>query len=98
MTITSMNPPGVHWPTPPFFKLATPNAPGGSRACLLELVDGRKWRAELVDFNVGAESIGLHQADPKGLRRIDQLQIRSIKLTRPVTYICDTTALGGETA
>jgi type II secretory ATPase GspE/PulE/Tfp pilus assembly ATPase PilB-like protein len=93
MTILSINPPGVHWPSPPFFKLATPNAPGGSRACLLELIDGRKWRAELVDFNAGAESIGLHQADPKGLRRISQSQIRSIKLTRPVTYVCDTAAL-----
>jgi type II secretory ATPase GspE/PulE/Tfp pilus assembly ATPase PilB-like protein len=94
MTTSSTNPPGVHWPTPPFFKLATPSVPGSSRACVLELLDGRKWRAELVDFNVGADSIGLHQADPKGLRRIELSQIRSIKLTRPVAYACDTTALG----
>ena len=31
MTTPSINPPGVHWPTPPFFKLAMPSAPGGSR-------------------------------------------------------------------
>jgi hypothetical protein len=57
-------------------------------------MEGRKWRAEFADFNVGADSIGLHQADPNGLRRIEQSQIKSIKLTRPVTYVCDTTALG----
>jgi hypothetical protein len=94
MTTPNISPHGVHWPSPPFFKSAIPNAPGSSRACVLELMDGRKWRAELVDFNVGADSIGLHQADPKRLRRIDQSQIRSIKLTRSVAYVRDTSALG----
>lgn len=94
MTTPTINPPAVHWPTPPFFKLVTPSAPGGSRACALELNDGRKWRAELVDFRVGASSVGLHQADPKALRRIDLAEIKSIKLIRPVAYARDAAALG----
>jgi type II secretory ATPase GspE/PulE/Tfp pilus assembly ATPase PilB-like protein len=92
MTMTAMNPPAVHWPTPPFFKLLAPG--GGSRACALELNDGRKWRAELVDFQVGGSSVGLYQADPKALRRIDLSEIKSIKLTRSVAYVRDTAALG----
>jgi hypothetical protein len=94
MTSPSINPPAVHWHTPPFFKLVTPSVPGASRACALELNDGRKWRAELVDFHVGASTVGLHQADPKALRRIDLKEIKSIKLTRPVAYVRDTVTLG----
>jgi type II secretory ATPase GspE/PulE/Tfp pilus assembly ATPase PilB-like protein len=93
MLIPALDPPAVQWPTPPFYKLGVPFAPTSSQACALELMDGRKWRAELVDFHVGADSIGLHQADPKGLRRISLSQIRSIKLTRPVAWISDTAAL-----
>jgi type II secretory ATPase GspE/PulE/Tfp pilus assembly ATPase PilB-like protein len=94
MLTPALNPPAVHWPAPPFYKLAVPFAPANSQSCALELMDGRKWRAELVDFDVGADSIGLHQADPKGLRRISLSQIRSIKLTRPVACVSDTAALG----
>jgi type II secretory ATPase GspE/PulE/Tfp pilus assembly ATPase PilB-like protein len=94
MTTPIIDPPAVQWPAPPFFKLVTPSAPGASRACALELNDGRKWRAELVDFQVGADTVGLHQADPKSLRRIDLKEIKSIKLTRPVAYVRDTAALG----
>jgi type II secretory ATPase GspE/PulE/Tfp pilus assembly ATPase PilB-like protein len=97
VTIPIINPPAVHWPTPPFFKLvapSAPSAPGASRACALELNDGRKWRAELVDFHVGASSVGLYQADPKALRRIDLSEIKSIKLTRSVAYVRDSAALG----
>jgi type II secretory ATPase GspE/PulE/Tfp pilus assembly ATPase PilB-like protein len=94
MTSAASNPPAVHWPTPPFFKLAVPHVQGSSRACALELTDGRKWRAELVDFQVGADSIGLYQADPKELRRVAWSQIKLIKLTRPVAYVTDSAALG----
>jgi type II secretory ATPase GspE/PulE/Tfp pilus assembly ATPase PilB-like protein len=94
MTTSTLDPPAVHWPAPPFFKLLTPSAPGGSRACALELNDGRKWRAELVDFQVGADTVGLHQADPKALRRIGLSEIKTIKLIRPVAYVRDNAALG----
>jgi hypothetical protein len=94
MMTPALHPPAVRWPTPPFYKFATPFVPAGSRACALELMDGRKWRAELVEFHVGADSIGLHQADPKGLRRISLSQIKSIKLTRPVDCVPDTATLG----
>jgi len=84
----------VHWPMPPFFKVATPEAPGSSRACSLEFTDGRVLAAELVDFDLGVESVGLRQSDPQALRRVHMSQIRSIKLTRPVAYVADTAALG----
>jgi type II secretory ATPase GspE/PulE/Tfp pilus assembly ATPase PilB-like protein len=50
-------------------------------------------RGELVEFDLGRDLVGLRLAGPAGLKRIELAEIRSIKLTRPVTYVALATAL-----
>ena len=52
------SPPTVVWPTPPFFRLAE-SPPGAGRDCALELLEGRVTGGELVEFELGKDSIGL---------------------------------------
>ena len=85
--------PAVHWPTPPFFRLAESPPPARSRECALESIGGRVTDGELVEFEPGMDSIGLRLAEPQGLKRIDLARIRSIKLTRPVAYVAEAAAL-----
>jgi type II secretory ATPase GspE/PulE/Tfp pilus assembly ATPase PilB-like protein len=85
--------PSVRWPTPPFFKLVVPMAPGEGTNCDVEFVDGHVRREELVDFELGMDSIGLRTAEPPGLKRIDMELIHSIKVARPISYVADAAAL-----
>ncbi|MDP9084577.1 MAG: Flp pilus assembly complex ATPase component TadA [Pseudomonadota bacterium] len=93
MNPAAPTPPAVCWPTPPFFKLAEPPAPGSSRQCAVEFVDGRVRRAELVDFQRGMDSIGVRPSESSGIKRIDLAMIRSIKSARPSVYVADVAAL-----
>ena len=94
MTTSSKNSSAVHWPTPPFFKLAKPRVRGSSWDCSLELTDGRVLHGELLDFHLSADSVGLRQADPQPARRVGMPEIRSIKLLQPVVYVADAATLG----
>jgi type II secretory ATPase GspE/PulE/Tfp pilus assembly ATPase PilB-like protein len=85
--------PGICWPEPPFFKLAAPLPPGEDRESDLEFANGRVIRAQLVEFEPGADSIGVRRTRPDGIRRIDFAKLRSIKLTRSVEYVADSAAL-----
>lgn len=85
--------PTVNWPPPPFFKLAEPLPPEKGRQCAVEFHDKHVTSAELVDFDRGLSSIGVRLAESQGLRRIDMVKIRSIKLTQPATYVADPAAL-----
>ena len=85
--------PAIHWPTPPFFRLAEWPPPAHSRECALESIGGRVTNGELVEFEPGMDSIDLRLAEPQGLKRIDLARIRSIKLTRPVAYVAEAAAL-----
>jgi len=83
--------PVVYWPTPPFYRLAEPL--GRNRDCALEFIDRRVTSGELVDFDLGRDTIAVRLPAPQGLRRIELASIRSIKLTRPVAYVAEATAL-----
>jgi hypothetical protein len=85
--------PAVHWPTPPFFRLAESPPPARSRECALQSIRGHVTNGELVEFQPGMDSIVLRLAEPHGLKRIDLAMIRSIKLTRPVAYVADAAPL-----
>jgi type II secretory ATPase GspE/PulE/Tfp pilus assembly ATPase PilB-like protein len=84
---------GVHWPVPPFFKLATPLPPAGRIECDLQLANGRVLHEELVEFAAGVDTVGVRRPQPHGIRRVKLAEIRSIKLTRPGKYIADAAAL-----
>jgi type II secretory ATPase GspE/PulE/Tfp pilus assembly ATPase PilB-like protein len=83
----------LHWPTPPFFRLADSPPPTRRRQCALEFLDGRVTREELVEFEPSLDSIGVRSSEAPGLKRIALATIRSIKLTRPVAYVADEAAL-----
>jgi type II secretory ATPase GspE/PulE/Tfp pilus assembly ATPase PilB-like protein len=78
---------------PPFFNPAEPPAPGNSTECAVEFNDRRLMRAELTNFELGKDSIGLRLPEPQGLKRLNTAKIRSLKLTRPIAYVADTAAL-----
>ena len=59
----------------------------------MEFIDGPALGGELVEFELGKDSIGLRLAEPQGLKQVDLAKIRCIKLTRPVAYVADTAAL-----
>jgi type II secretory ATPase GspE/PulE/Tfp pilus assembly ATPase PilB-like protein len=84
---------GVYWPAPPFFKLATPLPPEAGMECDLQLAKGRVLHEELVEFSAGVDTVGVRRPQPHGIKRIDLAEVRSIKMTRPVKYIADATAL-----
>ena len=83
----------VHWPSPPFFRLADAPKSTRSNECALELLDGRVMREELVEFGPGVDSISVRSTDPQGVKRLDLAAIRCIKLTRAVDYVPDSVAL-----
>ena len=83
----------VHWPAPPFFRLADSPKSTRSNECVLELLDGHVTREDLLEFGPGLDSISVRSTDPPGLKRLDLAAIRSIKLTRAVAYVPDTAAL-----
>ena len=91
-TQTRMSP-AVHWPTPPFFRLAESPPPAQAGNVLWSLLADAVTNGELVEFEPGMDSIGLRLAEPHGLKRIDLASIRSIKLTRPVAYVAEAVAL-----
>ena len=61
--------------------------------CDLRLVKGRALHEELVEFAAGMDTVGVRRPQPHGIKRIDLTEVRSIKMTRPVKYIADATAL-----
>src|SRR3984893_11561222 len=84
---------GVYWPAPPFFQLVTALPPAASMECDLQLANGRVLHEELVEFAAGVATVGVRRPQPHGIKRIDLAEVRSIKMTRPVKYIADATAL-----
>jgi hypothetical protein len=84
---------GVHWPVPPFFELVAPLPPADRIECDLQLANGRVLHEELIEFAAGVDTVGVRRPQPHGIKRVDLAKVRSIKLTRPVTYIADATAL-----
>ena len=63
------------------------------RKCALELIDGQVLEGDLVVFDVGGDSVRLHVPGRREITRVTLAEIRSIKLTRPVAYVAETSAL-----
>jgi len=85
--------PTIDWPTPPFFRASDSSTPAGRTECTVELMDGRVLGGELVEFKRDAESVAVRFAQPPGVRRIEVANIRSLKLTKPATYVANVAAL-----
>ncbi len=81
-----------YWPPPPFFRRSASPPPAGRNDCEVAFADGRVTLGELIEFNVGVDSIGLRLSREE-VKRIKLAEIRSIKLKQPAAYDVDSAAL-----
>jgi type II secretory ATPase GspE/PulE/Tfp pilus assembly ATPase PilB-like protein len=83
----------IHWPALPFFKAVNPPSPSDPVTCQVELVDGRILPKRLFELRQGSLTITMSSSGPTGLRDVPVNQIRSIRLSNPISYLPDVVAL-----
>jgi type II secretory ATPase GspE/PulE/Tfp pilus assembly ATPase PilB-like protein len=90
----------VRWPTLPFFEPAPALRPGQGLECVLDLVNGRTVKAELLRFEPDGDSVDLKVPQRRTPQRLSLAPVRSIKLTQPVMLVPDQATLSavGSTA
>jgi len=82
------------WPVPPFFRNAATPAAEPARTCSVELLNGNVVDGELLVADWAEASIDLQTPDERS-RHFDFDQIRTLRLTQPMTLMRDANVVTG---